>query len=213
MCFSATASFTAGAILTTLGVLALRHVHSKRMLPFACIPLLFGIQQLVEGIVWLSFDNPLIHTAATYGFIMFSHVLWPTFVPFSIWLIEKHLIRKKILAGITTVGVAVSIYLFACGVIGPVTCNILGNSIEYGFPVPYPLLSFFLYFFATCAGSMVSSSLKIRVFGTAMLLGFFVAHAFYPDTLFSVWCFFSAVLSVIIYAHVKDMKKLAAIVV
>lgn len=208
MCFSATASFTAGAILVTAGVLTLRHVQSKSTFPFACIPLLFGIQQIVEGIVWTSFGSPILHTVATYVFVMFSHVLWPSFVPFSIWLIEKDPIRKKILLSISIVWVAVSIYLFTCSVVGPVTCGIIGNSIAYQISVPFPLPSFFLYFFATCAGSMVSSSLKIRIFGTAMLLWFFTAHLFYPETLFSVWCFFSAILSLIIYIHMKDLRKL-----
>lgn len=143
---------------------------------------------------------------------MFSHVLWPTFVPLSIWLIEKHPIRKKILAGITLIGIAVSLCLLTFSIIGPTTSTMVGHSIAYDFPVPYPLFSFALYFFATCAGGMVSSSLKVRVFGTAMLLGFFLAHAFYPDTLFSVWCFFAAALSVVIYLHTKDLRKIAELV-
>jgi hypothetical protein len=88
-----------------------------------------------------------------------------------------------------------------------VTSNIAGNSIAYQIPVPFPFLSFSLYFLATCAGGMVSSSGKIRVFGSAMLLGFFVANSFYPETLFSVWCFFSACLSLIIYVHMRDLRK------
>lgn len=208
MCFSATASFTAGAILVTAGVLTLRHVHSRSTFLFACIPLLFGIQQIVEGIVWTSFGSPILHAFATYVFVMFSHVLWPSLVPFSIFLIEKDPMHKKILLGISIIWVAVSIYLFTCSVVNPVTCSIVENSIAYQISVPFALPSFFLYFFATCAGSMVSSSLKIRIFGTAMLLWFFTAHFFYPETLFSVWCFFSAVLSLIIYMHMKDLRKL-----
>lgn len=103
MCFSATASFTAGVILVTAGALTLRHVKSKSTILFACIPLLFGIQQIVEGIVWTSFESPMLHAVATYVFVMFSHVLWPSFVPFSIWLIEKDPMRKKILLGISIV--------------------------------------------------------------------------------------------------------------
>lgn len=208
MCFSATASFTSGAILTVIGVFTLRQVKSKSSLPFASIPLLFGIQQIIEGMVWLSFGSPIFHMVVTHMFVMFSHVLWPFFVPMAIWLIEKDPKRKKILFGIFLLWVLVSIYLFICSLIGPVTSSIVHNSIAYQIPVPYPLLSFLLYFFATCAGSMVSSSQKIRIFGTAMLLSFFVAHAFYPETLFSVWCFFAAILSLIIHIHMKDLRAL-----
>jgi len=97
MCFSATASFTAGVILTVTGVYTLRQVKSKSILPFASIPLLFGIQQIIEGIVWMSFNEPVLHGIATYLFVLFAYVLWPTFVPVSIWLIEENPIRKKIL--------------------------------------------------------------------------------------------------------------------
>ncbi|HBB27622.1 TPA: hypothetical protein DCZ36_03970 [Candidatus Gracilibacteria bacterium] len=210
MCFSATASFTSGAILIVTGIFTFRHVRAKSSIPFASIPLLFGIQQIIEGMVWISFSSPIFHSVVTYLYVMFSHVLWPVFVPVSIWLIEKNPVRKKILCGISIVGAIVSIYLFTCSVVGPVTCSIVQKSIAYQINVPYPLPSFFLYFFATCAGSMVSSSLKIRVFGTAMLLSFFVAHLLYPETLFSVWCFFAAILSVIIYIHMKDLRKLVA---
>ena len=208
MCFSATASFTAGVILTVTGVYTLRQVKSKSILPFASIPLLFGIQQIIEGIVWMSFNEPVLHGIATYLFVLFAYVLWPTFVPVSIWLIEENPIRKKILWGISLVWVAVSMYLFTYSAIGPVTCSIVQNSIFYNVNVPYPILSFFLYFFATCAGSMVSSFLRIRVFGTFVIISFFFAHSLYPVTSFSVWCFFSAVLSIIIYIHLKDSRML-----
>lgn len=51
MCFSASASFIAGASLSAIGVATLRRVESKKEIPFATIPLLFGIQQLIEGVI------------------------------------------------------------------------------------------------------------------------------------------------------------------
>ena len=49
MCFSAPASFIAGTALSVIGVAALKRTESKSEIPFALIPLLFGIQQLIEG--------------------------------------------------------------------------------------------------------------------------------------------------------------------
>ena len=73
MCFSATASFVAGSALVVLGVATLRATRRKSEIPFAAIPLLFGIQQLVEGLLWLSFrfDSPQLKTAMTYLFSMY----------------------------------------------------------------------------------------------------------------------------------------------
>jgi hypothetical protein len=65
MCFSASASFIAGTSLSVIGVAAIRRTRARTELPFAMIPLLFGIQQLIEGVIWLTFcqDAPLIHLA------------------------------------------------------------------------------------------------------------------------------------------------------
>ena len=68
MCFSATASFIAGTTLSVVGVAALKRTEAKTELPFAAIPLLFGIQQLIEGVIWLTFsyDTPFLKQTLTY---------------------------------------------------------------------------------------------------------------------------------------------------
>jgi hypothetical protein len=58
MCFSPTASFVAGVAISTVGVATLKNVKNKREIPFALVPLIFGIQQIIEGFVWLSFGWP-----------------------------------------------------------------------------------------------------------------------------------------------------------
>ncbi|RRJ46375.1 hypothetical protein EIM03_29860 [Pseudomonas aeruginosa] len=57
MCFSAPASFTAAAVLLGLGTVTMRRARSRRELPYAAIPLLFGVQQLLEGMLWLTFPD------------------------------------------------------------------------------------------------------------------------------------------------------------
>ena len=54
MCFSATASFISGTALCVIGVATLKQTKAPAEIPFALIPLLFGIQQLTEGVIWLS---------------------------------------------------------------------------------------------------------------------------------------------------------------
>ena len=79
MCFSATASFSAGAVLLGVGTLTLKSARRPPELPFAAIPLLFAIQQLTEGVIWLTFSYqaPLLNTVMTHVYSFFSHVLWP----------------------------------------------------------------------------------------------------------------------------------------
>ena len=61
MCFSATASFTAGTALIVLGAVTARRVRRPSELPFALIPALFGIQQLIEGALWMTFSSQEVH--------------------------------------------------------------------------------------------------------------------------------------------------------
>src|SRR3990167_9996798 len=111
MCFSAAASFAAGGTLSVVGALTLAKVKKKSALPFASIPLLFGIQQAIEGSVWVSFGSPILNTIATYAYSMFSHVLWPIFVPFWFLMLETDPTRKKILRLFSFIGLAIGLYL------------------------------------------------------------------------------------------------------
>ena len=85
MCFSATASFIAGAALCAVGIATLRSTKKRVEWPFALMPLLFGIQQLTEGFLWMTFQHemPLVRQATTYLFSWFSYVLWTMYVPFA----------------------------------------------------------------------------------------------------------------------------------
>jgi hypothetical protein len=58
MCFSATASFAGGVIISVIGVAVVTKVHKPSQLLFACIPLFFGLQQFTEGVLWLAIPNP-----------------------------------------------------------------------------------------------------------------------------------------------------------
>lgn len=204
MCFSATASFIAGASLLAIGLLTIKQVRQKNEIPFALIPILFGVQQLIEGVLWLSFkfNAPLINVIMTYSFTLFSHVLWPIFVPFSIGLLESVPWRKKVIRVFQITGGVVGLYLFYFIVSHPITSEI-NVHVLYIFPHFHKPLLLALYVAATCVTALFSSYKIINIFGALTLLSFIVAYWFYTSAFFSVWCFFSAILSAVIYLHFK----------
>lgn len=209
MCFSATASFIAGVTLSVLGVATVKNAERKSEIPFAMIPLLFGAQQIVEGMLWLSFrfDAPLLNVTMTYLFTLFSHVLWPMYVPFSIGLMESAGWRKKVISVFQITGIAVGLYLLYFIVRFPVTSEVHGHMV---YVLPYvkehPVLEFYLA--ATCVAPFFSSHKIINIFGILALLLFMVAYWFYTIAFFSVWCFFAAILSAVIYLHFKfEIKR------
>ena len=114
MCFSATASFSVAALLLGVGTLTLKSARRPRELPFAAIPLLFAIQQLSEGVIWLTFryDAPPLGAVVTRLYSFFSHVLWPIYVPVAVWLIEPAGRRRRVtpleMSKVRNVGVGMS---------------------------------------------------------------------------------------------------------
>lgn len=202
MCFSATASFIVGVSLSALGVATLKKTEQRAEVLFAMIPLLFGVQQIIEGMLWLSFrfNAPLLNVSMTYAFTLFSHVLWPIFVPLSIGLVETVAWRKKVISAFQFIGIAVGLYLLYWIVRFPVTSEVDEN-IVYVSPHFYKVLVMALYLAATCVGSFFSSHKLINIFGALALLLFMVAYWFYTVAFFSVWCFFAAILSAVIYLH------------
>lgn len=205
MCFSATASFVTGGTLSVVGVLTLNKARKKRELPFASIPALFGIQQLIEGVVWLSFSYPFSNILATYAYAMFAYVWWPTFIPLSILLIEKNLIRKKFFTACLLIGLAVSFYFLYLIIQFPITAQVVNKSIVYNLPqnnLPIPIF----YLMAIGASLFFSSYKLVNVLGVFALLGSVLVYKFYTASFISVWCFFAAIISLIIYFYFKFKK-------
>ncbi len=205
MCFSATASFAVGGALLVVGALTLkRAAGNKPRLPYAAIPLLFGIQQSVEGVLWLAIqhDMVLLKSIATYLFTMFSHLIWPAYVPFAIARMEKGMEpwRKKAMWAFRIIGLVVTAHLFVLVTTQPLTA-ILSEHIVYASPFFYDWPMMGLYIAATCIVAFFSTHPLVRIFGLTVLLFFFVSYWFYTQALFSVWCFFAAALSILVYLH------------
>ncbi len=208
MCFSATASFAAAAGLGAMGVVTLREAKSGSRKPLAALPLLFGIQQAVEGVVWISGRNPLLQSTAAFVYVMFSHVLWPFYVPLAVGLVEPKGRRRTVLKGFLVFGVALSFWLATYIISGPVTVSLACCGAVYGMvlpPIPYGLAA---YVFVTCFSCFISSHKFIRVLGLAMLGALAIALWAYQEAFYSVWCFFAAILSAIVYAHLRQGKGL-----
>lgn len=206
MCFSATASFTAGVALLGIGTLTLRRANRRAELAYASIPVLFGLQQLVEGGLWLSFidKTPHINTVLTHIYSLFSHVLWPIFVPLAVLLLETVPWRRKVLKGLAVAGAFAGIYLLYFWAMDPTTSSVVGHHIVYDSPHFYIVPILILYVLATCASSLLSSHSAVRWFGAVSLASYAAASVFYSVWFISVWCFFAAVMSATVWLYFRQ---------
>ena len=203
MCFSATASFSAGALLLGIGRFTLKAARRPAERPFAAIPLLFAIQQLIEGVIWMSFsaDTPLLNTVMTHAYSFFSHVLWPVYLPVAVLMIEPSGGRRRSLTALVLAGSAVGIYLLYVLVAFPVVSRPTGQHVEYDSPHFFAAEVMTLYLVSTTVSPLLSTLRGVKVFGALALLSFGAAYYFYATWFISVWCFFAALLSTAICIH------------
>lgn len=203
MCFSATACFTAGTALSAVGAVTVTRSRGKAELPLALVPLLFGIQQISEGFLWVSLNNGLagLQVWTTYIFSMFFHVFWPIFVPFAILLVEPSERRRRALRVFLAMGTGVGLYLLFFILRSPVTARVEGRSIFYDSPHFFIMGALVVYLLATCVSGLFSSHRCINLFGGLAFILAVAAYQVSVKTFVSVWCFFAAILSLLIVIH------------
>lgn len=212
MCFSAGASFASGVVISAIGIAAIYEVRKPSQRVFALIPILFGIQQLSEGCIWLTLsgmDFMILRKISTYVFLITAQVLWSWVITLSVLLMEEEPRRRKILKGMLVIGIALSMYYAFYLIFHKVTSQILDCHILYTTESPesLSLVTFILYLSVSVAPFFVSSKKRMYLLGIIMTLSCLAAIVFYKLYLTSVWCFFAAIMSIYIYLILRGSKK------
>jgi hypothetical protein len=208
MCFSATASFTAAAVVGSIGAVTLwkaGKLGNRAVLPIAAFPALFALQQTVEGLLWLDLARPTASACRpflTHAFTAYAEVFWPIFAPLAAWLIEPVRWRRHLIGVCLAVGVALSAYLLWKMLGNPYTASAATGHIVYSNGVTYPKGIEIPYVLATTISLLLSSHRMIQLLAIVILGGFAVAWLSYHQSYISVWCFFAAVSSIIVYLFV-----------
>ncbi len=212
MCFSASASFIAGAALTVVGVASVSQVRKPVHLVFAAMPLFFAIQQFCEGFVWLSLSNPDFvgwHLFAKYSFLIFAQVIWPFFIPLAFLLIEPDPKRRKIIRYFLFAGIADSLILSYRLFFFPSLAQIDGCHISYeiGAFKAMQIVTGVLYVGAIVIAPFFSSWRSGIALAVVNVVSLVVTQVFYEAYLVSVWCFFAAAQSVIVFFVMREIKR------
>lgn len=212
MCFSAGASFTAGILLTFVGTETLRKVHKPSQIVLASIPIFFAFQQFTEGILWLTIGQAGyagLQTVSTRIFLLMALAVWPILTPLSVLLLEENKVRKRILQVLLTGGVIVAVYYLWRLIFYSVHAQVIGRHIVYQdttFDI-VGIITVSVYLLATLVPLFVSSVKRSNILGIIMVLSFIVSALFYSRYLTSVWCFFAAVMSFVIFYIIRDAHK------
>lgn len=208
MCFSAAASFTASAVLGVVGIATIARAKNGREVPLAIIPLFFAVQQFIEGLLWVSLRGTQEYALPlTYLFLFFALLWWPIFAPLATYFIEDVPWRKKIIAGFCVLGIVVGVAQYSAFLWHPTTGEVINKCIFYTAWRPFPQLPIvILYGLATVGASLISSKRIINLFGILSAIFAFIAWRIYAANFSSVWCYFAAVLSLILYFYFRSKK-------
>lgn len=211
MCFSAEASFVATAVIGTIGVVTTKKSWHSQLILLGIIPILFALQQFSEGIIWLIMQSGqtehLMFELAKYSFLLFAFILWPVWLPLSLFIPEKNKGRKIYIGIMTLLGLLLSGYFISYLPNNAVLVHVRNHSLQYSLKNPFLInewLIIGIYTFITITPCFVSSLKKTSLYGLLIIIAWLIAEQFYTTNFTSVWCFFCGLISILIYLIIKN---------
>jgi len=204
MCFSATASFVTAGITGGVGIVALKRASGPKEWPLAAVPVVFAIQQCVEGLLWLQLPvAPDAETATilTYLFLLFAEVWWPVYAPMAALLVEPSKSRRLVMTFCLVAGICVAAY-FLWRIFGNYHAALIvdGHVVYVTEQKIYAPIGI-AYLIATGVPLVLSSHRAVVALGFIIMTGATVAYVLYWEAFVSVWCFFAAIASVAVLSH------------
>lgn len=208
MCFSAPASFVAAAALAAIGAATLAQKPAPRLLPFSSFPLVFAAHQAIEGLIWLSVERadapPQVLVAA---YLVIAQVIWPTLTPFAMLLIERGRRRRQGLTALLAAGLVVSATMAYVLINHPYTVSATAHGLRYATARGIETQIVGLYVLTTTAPLLMSRHRYILAFGITILVGSMLTEVFFFRAAASVWCFFAAIASFLVFLHARQVRK------
>ena len=216
MCFSANASFAASTVTGVIGIIAITKTRTTPQLLFATIPLLFSVQQLSEGVVWLSLKHSSLapwRPLFLYVFLVFATIIWPFMIPLTTRLLEKSSLRRKILSVLSVLGATASATIIWIMICFPLHVTSVAHHLHYQFDLPKSLKDLIwiftsVYLVATIVAPFVSSIKRINWLGVVFLVAYAFTLVAFPSSVVSIWCYFAAVLSILVLWILVEIKNI-----
>jgi hypothetical protein len=205
VCFSPEADAAVGVVVIAVGIDALRHVRVGNEIVLASLPVLFGVHQLTEAFVWWGLQGrvaDVVQSVAVWMYLIFALALVPVLVPLAVGLVERKLGRRRVIAACGVLGAVVGVALAVPMFRGTVTATIKSNYIEYHVEALTrggQLTA--LYVVATCGALLASSYRDIAALGVVNLMALPLLIWLTVGGFVSLWCFWAAIVSVIIAFH------------
>jgi hypothetical protein len=207
MCFSPDADAVVGGIVVVIGVDALRHVREPKQILLASLPLLFGLHQLDEAFVWWGLQGHVSESLERIGvwvYLLFALGALPALVPLAVLSVERSPARRRLIGVLSILGIAVGVSLGVAVFRGSVNAAIDGRHIAYDVSAlsqGRDLTA--LYVVAACGALLACSYRDIAALGVMNLVAVPVLMWMTVSGFISLWCFWAAIVSVVIDLHMR----------
>jgi hypothetical protein len=213
MCFSATGSFVASAMLVSVGVVSLATNRGRTTRMLSLMPLLFGVQQFAEGMVWLTIGQTppsALHNASVFMFLSFALVVWPTWLPLAMFRAETHPRRRRHLKALLALGLVISLMGASLLVLWRPLAHVADHSIHYDYGRlggPFSQVAYLLVYVVPTVIPFFVGSLPLgRTIGGVFLFSLATTLLLRQGALASTWCFFASLISVLIVLALRRVR-------
>lgn len=176
--------------------------------PLACVPLLFALHQATEGLVWLNVGRDA-GALWAHVFAGLAYCGWPVYLPLALRAYETDPVRRRWLGGLAALGVAVALYFLYFMIDDGLRLRVTHDNLRYRFHYPWVVPSHVAYGVAVMAGPLLARSWVLKVFAVALWGAYLVAYVVWDVTHPSVWCYFAAVLSALIFLQLRLAQRVA----
>lgn len=209
MCLSAEASLLSGVAVGAVGIDALRHVRHRHEVLIAAVPAVFGLHQLIEGVVWLALEGgapPRLAEPAARLYLLIALGVVPLLVPTAVIALEPRAARyrRAVFAVVGAVVAAVSLHAL---VTSPLVVRAGRHHVAYDVGLSHGGVAVAFYVLATCGPALWSSRPHVRLFGLANLVAVALLARLSLSGLISLWCAWAAVTSIAIAAHLRAARR------
>ena len=207
MCFSPGADAVVGGIVVVVGVDALRHVREPKQILLASLPLLFGLHQMDEAFVWWGLQGRVsesVGRVSVWIYVLFALAALPVLVPLAVLAVEQSAGRRRLIAVLAALGIGVGVALGVSLFRGSVDAVIDGRHIAYDVSAltqGRELTA--LYVVAACGALVASSHRDLAALGVLNLVVVPVLMWLTVSGFISLWCFWAAMVSVVIDVHLR----------
>jgi len=212
VCFAPEADAVVGGLIVAVGVDALRHVRARKQIPLAALPVLFGLHQLSEALVWWGLEGHVpdsLERVAKWFWFLFAFVALPVLLPVAVDLVERSKTRRRVITAFACLGLAVAAAL-AIGIFGgPIRAEVEGHHVAYEVDaVSRGGLLTLLYVVATCGALLACSYREIAAIGVLNLVAVPILMWLTVSGFVSLWCFWAAIVSIVIALHLRRVAEM-----